>query len=346
MLSFSTHSFPALQAEAQLYALLLSCWACGHWLREASQGCFCTTVSACVITVRLRQTCTQVLLTLRDAGWWCWSPTSSELSAIAEICPRANFWYCILLILFSSEVLLWNEHRIWNACILSNYCRMGWLVIGQCWFDWVLDTFKIAMVASYHVNRTILNILQHCILDRVIVMPELDSWLWIHLTCARMWEWEQHIGCGGSVSFSVSWSAWYDHPFAFKALYKLSNVWLFRGDCKLQVLGKSDYFKWKCILVSALCRKTTCRACFGCFHCMCHVRRTLQLFLPALEVHLLVLVSGSLAFPFIRFPQLSSVLDSSFAKVLEVSIPAGFCNRLVWLTVQMSASVSKLALCA
>lgn len=39
---------------------------------------------------------------------------------------------------------------------------------------------------------------------------------------------------------------------------------------------------------------------------------------------------GSLAFLFIRFPQLSSVLPySSLAQVLEVSVPAGFCNGLV-----------------
>lgn len=52
-----------------------------------------------------------------------------------------------------------------------------------------------------------------------------------------------HAGREGSISFSVTWSIWYNYPFAFKALYKLSNVWLFRSDCKLQVMGKSDYFK-------------------------------------------------------------------------------------------------------
>lgn len=51
------------------------------------------------------------------------------------------------------------------------------------------------------------------------------------------------VGREGSASFNVSWSVWYESPFAFEALYKLSNVWLFRSDRKLQVMGKSDSFK-------------------------------------------------------------------------------------------------------
>lgn len=168
------------------------------------------------------------------------------------------------------------------------------------------------MVVSYRVSRTILNILQHCILDRVIVMPELDSWLGIHLTYACTWEWQSSTRWTWRQCFlSVSWSVWYESPFAFEALYKLSNVWLFRSDRKLQVMGKSDSFKWEHILVSALCvgnllaelalgafiASAVSGECFSCFYL--HYKFTFWFWLQALWLFLFLDFPSFLLYSFI-----------------------------------------------
>lgn len=68
------------------------------------------------------------------------------------------------------------------------------------------------MEASYHINRTILNILQHCILDRVIVMPGLEYEYILHVrTHVRMTE--QHMLGLKIVFISVSnHTEWYNYP--------------------------------------------------------------------------------------------------------------------------------------
>lgn len=72
------------------------------------------------------------------------------------------------------------------------------------------------MEDSYCVNRTILKILQHCVLDRVIVMPGLEYEYILHVhTHVRMTE--QHMLGLKSVSFSMIWSI-VQLSFAFDAL--------------------------------------------------------------------------------------------------------------------------------
>lgn len=109
------------------------------------------------------------------------------------------------------------------------------------------------MEASYHVNRTILNIFQHCILGGVIVTQELDSQLWIHLPHAHVTMTEQHM-LGLEIGFLSLWlGVWYEYPLLVK--HYVSSV-VFRMGCKLQLMGKSQSFNRECIFISAVCRKT------------------------------------------------------------------------------------------
>lgn len=87
-----------------------------------------------------------------------------------------------------------------------------------------LDTFNSIMEASYHVNRTILNIFQHCILGGVIVTQELDSQLWIHLPHAHVTMTEQHM-LGLEIGFLSLWlGVWYEYPLLVKH-YVSSAAW-------------------------------------------------------------------------------------------------------------------------
>lgn len=64
------------------------------------------------------------------------------------------------------------------------------------------------MEASYHMNRTILNVLWHSILDRVIVTPGLEYEYILHVH-AHVRMTEQHMLGLKIVFLSVCFGVWY-----------------------------------------------------------------------------------------------------------------------------------------
>lgn len=114
-------------------------------------------------------------------------------------------------------------------------------------------------------------------------------------TCTRDNDRAAHAGFGDRISFTMTWSM-VRVSIACEALHELSSVGLFRSGCKLQLMGKSQSFYRECIFISAGCRRTMCKACFGLFHWGWLVRRTHLLLPAAWGVHLLVLISQALWF--------------------------------------------------
>lgn len=151
------------------------------------------------------------------------------------------------------------------------------------------------MEASYHVNRTILNIFQHCILGGVIVTQELDSQLWIHLPHAHVTMTEQHM-LGLEIGFLSLWlGVWYEYPLLVKH-YVSSAAW---GCSEVA----ASYSSWENLSPStenaSLFLQSVgklCKACFGLFHWGWFVRRTYLLLPTAWGVNLLVLISQALWF--------------------------------------------------
>jgi len=73
---------------------------------------------------------------------------------------------------------------------------------------------------------------------------------------------EQHV-LDLKIAFLSVWSM-VQLSFAFETSCKLGNVWLFRSDCKLQAMGRSDSFKRECVSGPAV--QVEQPACVGLLH--------------------------------------------------------------------------------